>query len=114
MIWSGKRVIDAMQLAVDTRALEMAAAVRAEHSEHKDECRNRYIAIDAKLDAQDQRFERAMERLYAFLWKIAIGIILVLLTMVGWLIIQIYTKIDAGSGVHQVAAISCGSLNTPS
>jgi len=103
MLWSGRSAIVAMQATLDSRAMEIAAAVDKKMDGHVIECRDRYIAIDSKLEKQNERFESAMSDLQKFLWKIAIGIITLLLVMIGWLVIQLYSNLSAPKEMHKVA-----------
>lgn len=118
------RIREAMQAVLDSRSLEVATNTAAEIRLHKEECRERYLSIDGKmngldskmtaldtkldtkLDAQDKRFDSEFGNLYRFLWKIAGGIIMMLLALCAWLAIQIYTNVTAGRPIHGVAASS--------
>ena len=47
----------AIQASVDTRALELAADVNSKIQTHTVECRDRYLAIDAKMDKIDKKLD---------------------------------------------------------
>lgn len=92
------------QHAIDSRALEMSAATRALHDQHADECKDRYVEQDRKLDAirEAQRLDFAKlelalkesakerqessRRTYALLWRTAVGTIGLLLLICGYLL----------------------------
>ena len=96
--------VTASQQAIDLRALEVATAAKALHDQHADECKERYVEQDRKLDAiRDaqksdlNRIEAAIKevakareessrRLYTLLWQTAGASILLLLTIIGYLL----------------------------
>lgn len=100
---ANRRLLGAQQ-SIDARALEIAAATKALHDQHADECKDRYVETDRKLeairDAQREDFgklevavkdvakarEDASRRLYGLLWKTASATIGLLLLVIGYLL----------------------------
>src|SRR5215469_14617925 len=103
MLWPGRSAIVVMQGALDSRALEIAAGVAANQSRHETECRDRYIAIENALNRQDDRFDKAIDKINSLLWKVALGVAFVLLGVIGWLLIQLYAQLAVPKGMHTVA-----------
>lgn len=59
---------------------ERIAALEADQSSHERICAERYAGIDAKID-----------RIFGLLWTIAGGVVALLIAMLGWSWIQLYT-----------------------
>lgn len=98
-----KRYQNAQQF-IDSRALEIASSTRALHDQHAEECKDRYVESDRKLEAireaqradfdkleralKDNALERqeASRRTYALLWKTAFATIGMLVVICGYLL----------------------------
>lgn len=81
------------QRQLDSRALEVAAAVAARQDHHEDECTRRYGVLDtnlqslhSKLDESRREREDSQRRLYGLLWKFAMATIGMLIVIVGYLL----------------------------
>jgi hypothetical protein len=82
-----------VQRELDTRALEMAAAVRADHDTHVRECRERYLDTKHSLDTIQESIanvgrerQESSRRLYGMMWKTAASTIGLLLAIIGYLL----------------------------
>lgn len=82
-----------IQRVIDTRALEMAAAVRADHDTHVKECRDRYLdtrgaldKIQIAIDNVSKDRQESSRRLYGMMWKTAASTIGMLLLIIGYLL----------------------------
>ena len=82
-----------VQRDIDTRALEMAAAVRADHDTHVKECRDRYLDTRNSLDRIQEAItdvgrdrQESSRRLYGMLWKTAASTIGMLMLIIGYLL----------------------------
>lgn len=63
------------QTRIDTRAIEMSAATDAVMTQHLTECRDRYLAVSAELDAVHKLAQRGL-----------VFIVVLLLTILGYLV----------------------------